>query len=332
MLDTCVLLDLATKKNNIPIVSALEDLVESEKVKLILPNLVMHEFDKNKDAVADKTRIRLSQEFKQVKHIIQQFGGDNTAQTIDVLNDIDSRLPLLTDANYGTISRIEGLMAGAINLEASNSVNALAVQRGLNKQAPFHRSKNSIADAVIMEQFSEFISTNQSESNFFSFITHNIHDFSYSKDHRRPHEDFQEIFDHKNTSYFNDTASAIKVIDDEILKHYQFEHDYVEETRGLDEILDVMDELTNKVWYNRHCNRSYGVENGDIRIIPDGTEEYGNDVIHESIWEGAKKSAERVKEKYDDTGPWDDFEWGMINGKLSALRWILGDDWDMLDT
>ena len=31
-------------------------------------------------------------------------------------------------------------------------------------------------------------------------------------------------------------------------------------------------------------------------------------------------------------GPHDDFEWGMINGKPSAIRWILGDESDTLDT
>jgi len=50
--------------------------------------------------------------------------------------------------------------------------------------------------------------------------------------------------------------------------------------------------------------------------------------------EGALRAAVRAEEKFslDNLGPWDDFEWGMINGKLSALRWVLGDEWDMLDT
>lgn len=30
--------------------------------------------------------------------------------------------------------------------------------------------------------------------------------------------------------------------------------------------------------------------------------------------------------------PDNDFEWGIVNGRLSALRWSLGDDWDNLNT
>jgi hypothetical protein len=31
-------------------------------------------------------------------------------------------------------------------------------------------------------------------------------------------------------------------------------------------------------------------------------------------------------------GPYTDFELGTLNGKLSALRWVPGSEWDLLDT
>ena len=57
-------------------------------------------------------------------------------------------------------------------------------------------------------------------------------------------------------------------------------------------------------------------------------------ITPESVWDGARRAAQakEVELGKENLGPWSDFEWGMINGKLSALRWALGEDWDMLDT
>ena len=96
-------------------------------------------------------------------------------------------------------------------------------------------------------------------------------------------------------------------------------------------------ELIDKVWYNRHWNRRIAIEEGRTQIVEKETfpvKDHATRPIQRDIWEGALKAAKKVEKKYGvkNLGPWDDFEWGMLNGKLSALRWVLGDEWDMLDT
>ncbi|RSZ29240.1 hypothetical protein EJO66_30370 [Variovorax beijingensis] len=50
------------------------------------------------------------------------------------------------------------------------------------------------------------------------------------------------------------------------------------------------------------------------------------DTVWRSAAAAAAAAAIRIERQlgHGNVGPWTDFEWGMITGKLSALRWALG--------
>lgn len=90
--------------------------------------------------------------------------------------------------------------------------------------------------------------------------------------------------------------------------------------RSQSEIIAAEQEFFDRIWYERHLVRRMMHESGEDRMT-------------DEIYEMALGAAERVKARRPDLRPTeDDFEWGMWNGKLSALRWVLGDEWDFLDT
>jgi hypothetical protein len=141
MLDTCVLLDISTTKSTLPIVSALEIMVSSGLLVLTIPELVIAEFSRNKEEVADKTRRRLAQEFKQVRSVIDEFGGENKGEALSIIMEVGAKLPLLSEANYATIKRVEYLIESSFKAETTDTAMLAAVSRGLEKRAPFHHRR-----------------------------------------------------------------------------------------------------------------------------------------------------------------------------------------------
>ena len=76
---------------------------------------------------------------------------------------------------------------------------------------------------------------------------------------------------------------------------------------------------------------------GEIQLVEKETfpvKDHSKRPIQRDIWEGALRSAKKVEKRSgrESLDPYSDFDWGMMNGKLSALRWVLGDDWDVVDT
>ena len=93
------------------------------------------------------------------------------------------------------------------------------------------------------------------------------------------------------------------------------------EQRTREEVYTALEKFVDQIWYNRHQLLKDRVANKETNVTPE-------------IWKGALAAAKSMEDKYGEENLWhdSDFEWGMLNGKVSALRWLLGDDWDILDT
>jgi len=90
--------------------------------------------------------------------------------------------------------------------------------------------------------------------------------------------------------------------------------------RSVRQILAAENELFTRVWYGRSLPAK------DMRA--EGTPE---DIIKGAL-RGQRDAERRFGKKSLMENISSDWEWGFVSGKLSAVRWVLGYDWDMLDT
>ncbi|MEJ8310098.1 PIN domain-containing protein [Agrobacterium larrymoorei] len=339
VVDTSVWLDLARDYRALSTIAALEDLVGDGEVELLIPEVVRQEFDRRKDKLAEETRKGLQTHFRLVREAIRRLGDEaEKTEALNAIEELSHKVDVTGDVITPAFEAVDRLISGATLLPVTDSQKVRATDRAMAGNAPYHRSKNSIGDALIIEAFADVVSGLKAEEAA-ALVTHNVHDFSDpAGDRRNPHPDLVPFFAPGRAAYWISLLDCLRDTAPELVEERDFEFTYTMDPRRLSEIIDAENLLNRQVWYNRHWGLRNGVESGKIRIITQDEfrklKGYHPEVVVDSIWAGAMAAARKTEEEVgeENLGPWDDFEWGMINGKLSALRWVLGDDWDMLDT
>lgn len=341
LIDTSVWLDLAENQRQTPLIDLIAELVNEKQITLLVPELVLSEFKANRDRVAARSARSLSTHFNLVKEAVRNApAGAQKDQVLTYLSDLDHRIPIVGAAANDALNQIERMLNASTVLKTSDAAKLKAADRALQRRAPFHHEgKNGMADAMIIETYFEAVRSGKARERF-AFVTHNKSDFSLAGGNQKlPHLDLAAGFSKIKSMYFITLADFIRKIDDiyldpEFMKALGYEF----EPRSLSEMVDAMDQLTEQVWYNRHKNLAWRIKHRKVKVVTQ--EEWvkagSNNSTHiiDSVWDGAKRAAADTLKRLGKAkcGPHDDFEWGMINGKLSAIRWMLGDDWDMLDT
>lgn len=89
-------------------------------------------------------------------------------------------------------------------------------------------------------------------------------------------------------------------------------------------ILEAYGEFWDKVWWNRHQVWLEKIRSGQEPLTKE----------QKPILRTAVAAAKKIEKKYGKKNlGWDDFEWGLLSGRMSALAWVTGAEWDeSLDT
>ena len=339
LIDTCVWLDIAKDSAKHPIIPVIEELVKMGRMSLLVPRCIIEEFERNRERVANESNLSLKSVMSRVRDTIDKLGENATKKiAIDQIDTVSFKLPFLGEKSADMLKRIDALLKGGEIIEVTDTIKLRAIQRALDKRAPFHRNRNSMNDAIIFETYATLLESTTRKTKF-TFVTNNKLDFSQpAGNDNMPHSDFSDAFIKRRSTYSINLPQALykinrTLIDDLMIETQDWSLWF--EERSYSEIRAAEEELEQKIWYNRHQIRAGMIADGRLIIIErtKAKDQYSPKYILKDIWDGAKLSARKVEKKYGKKNlAWDDFEWGMLNGKLSALRWVMGNDWDYLDT
>ncbi|SDN41877.1 PIN domain-containing protein [Geodermatophilus sp. DSM 45219] len=310
LVDTSAWLDLAKDLQGEALITTLGVLEHEQRIELLVPQLVLDEFQRNRTRVAtDMTRSTAAQ-LRRARRAIEDHGrGAGRQAALDELDNVVLREPMILQMATRNFDQIEALLQQGQRIEPSPDDQARTVERAITKRAPFHRDKNSVADALLMEMYASVVKAETTDpADRYCFVTHNTKDFStVDGDTRLPHPDFAPYFDGLRSHYLTSLSAALTLHFPDEFDELLEEFDLREEPRSLDEILAAEQRFFDLIWYQRSIN------------------------YMEPVGESARR---RIEQQYEagELPPYDDFGWGMLNGKLSTLRWVLGSEWDFLDT
>jgi len=256
IIDTCVWINLC--KEFVEVRKKISDLVDQKKVRLILPQIVIDEWNRNKETkvIAPKQEA-IRTNIKHAREISCHLEQDEAEKFKKILDGFQKQKKKIENLILQEITAVENLFNHPSTIKPSITENAIsqAIEFALAKKAPF-QNKNSMADALILFSSVDYVKQ-QGLANYL-FISSNTEDFS-ALNKTQIHEDLQEIFDECGMSYFINIGQAINEIETNLVSD--------ESISAIEEALQL--EAMQRVLENYQQTMGYIKSMGDMSAIQD---------------------------------------------------------------
>lgn len=199
LIDTSAWLDMATRRDGQKWIVPLRVLMFHDKLELLVPAVVIEEFDHNRPRLEAAVTTSVLDRLRQLRRELREFAGDQSEHVW--LEETRQHIPLVNAMTPQNFREIDELLRNGRTLTPTDVEYGRVVKRGLDKKAPFGSDKNSVADALLIELYSSQLEQ-ADPGDVYCFVTSNHRDFSMPNgDHRQPHPDLADLFPGQRSRY-----------------------------------------------------------------------------------------------------------------------------------
>ncbi len=215
-IDTCVWIDLA--KNPGEICEKILVLVERQKVRLILPQIVVDEWNRNRARIVSYRQDSISQKLKNARSLVTYLPEDRAKDFQQILEEFgEQKDQVVQKYADDDIDAIETLFRhpSTIRLEVTDGVRREVVDAGISRKAPFHKDKNNMADGAIIYSLIDYVGKEDLDNCV--FVSTNWTDFCTKQDHSQIHEDLRTAFETHGMAYCPHIGKVINEIEKDLV-------------------------------------------------------------------------------------------------------------------
>jgi predicted nucleic acid-binding protein len=112
LVDTSTWLDLAKRRDGRRWIVAIRALVHEGVVELLVPSVVVEEFERNRQRVEASMTASVAQRFRLIKQDLDDYGGSDDEHALRVIEGLAHQIPLIGPSPPGTSTRSWSYCAG----------------------------------------------------------------------------------------------------------------------------------------------------------------------------------------------------------------------------
>lgn len=215
IIDTSSWIQLAKPKFS-GILGDLMQLIEEGRLEILTNQILIDEWNRNKERAINNIKASIRSHAKSALKI-SEFISDQEANTLNEVlekySQTEAELLAIANVHY---DKVDDLIKNCTQINISDNLKIRMSDRAVSKKAPFHNSKNNMADALIIFSAIDWVDENKHIQTDLLFVTGNHNEFATPGDPETVHPEILEDRKKANLLFTNDIGRIIKLFIDNV--------------------------------------------------------------------------------------------------------------------